>query len=375
MDTGTGTGMGMGMGMGMGTGIGEAAMGEAVVGVGTATGPGAGQGAAPDPESDAGSGGGWDRVGVVRRARRVVGLSQRAMAARAGLAKSTVARAESGEGAVSLEAVAAILDVAGLHLAVVDAAGRVVTPMRAHTVRDRAGRYFPAHLDTVPPAWCTPAGHQWHYDRPMPQATFARGGVGAPVPGPGAPGRPQDHVTGEELVVLGRQALEALRARFPRPATPALEVDCACGPECELDCVPDCPCQCEPPGFPLTPVDTHRGPRPTHDNPAPAAAPAGRDPHDTAHADTDGADPGRAGPGRAGQGRVHAPEGGPGTPPVDDTPQEAAPAPAHSPVPAAAEESTPTTVASMSDPGAPGDLRGGALPGGCAPGDCASAPI
>ena len=221
--------------------------------------------------------------------------------------------------------------------------------------------------------------------------------------------------------MLGRQAVEALRARVPRPATPALEVDCACGPECELDCVPDCPCQCEPPGFPLAPVGPHQAPRPTHNShtndgeatnhgasgsqatevgasggqanddqvscgvpgdlfsratahpeAGPAAAPADRDPKGTATADTGHAATGQD---QDDAPRGDEPEGGPRTAPVDDTPQNAAPTPAHAPATGTPGKSTSTTAALMSDHGTPGDMRGGALPDGHPPGDCASAPI
>lgn len=197
--------------------------------------------------------GAWDRVGAVRRARRVAGLSQREMADRAGLARSTVARAECPDGAVSLEAVTAILAVAGLRLAVVDARGELVQPMGAHPVRDGAGRYFPAHLDTVPPGDLTPAGHQWSYDRPPPEVTFSRGSFrGALRERPGLH-RPEDHVTAEELPGLRAQQKAARRARLPQ-RTPRELPECACGPECERDCVDACTCQCEPPGIELGPL-------------------------------------------------------------------------------------------------------------------------
>ena len=191
----------------------------------------------------------WDRVGAIRRARRAAGLSQRGMADRAGVSSSTVARAESRDGAVSLEVLVALLAVAGQRLAVVDGSGELVTPMRPHTMRDRAGRFFPAHLDTVPADDYTPSGSQRHYARRKPVVTFARGGLrdySAVLRGEGWV-RPADHVTVDELAQMRRDELEFRRSLLPPRTTRDLP-PCECGPECELTCVQECPCQCEPAG-------------------------------------------------------------------------------------------------------------------------------
>lgn len=91
----------------------------------------------------------FDRIGHLRRARRIMDVSQRELAALLGVAPSTVARAESSTGDVSLTLVTSVLEQAGLRLAVVDADGKPVAPMRADGARDHAGRRCPAHLDAV----------------------------------------------------------------------------------------------------------------------------------------------------------------------------------------------------------------------------------
>lgn len=89
--------------------------------------------------------------GLIRRARRIAGFSQRQMAASAGLSRSTVQRAETGELVPSVDALQRILAVSGLHLVVIDDAGHVVKPMEDWQggVRDGAGRRHPAHLHVV----------------------------------------------------------------------------------------------------------------------------------------------------------------------------------------------------------------------------------
>ena len=191
----------------------------------------------------------WNRVGAMRRARRIAGLSQREMAERVGVAAGTIARAEDPEGGAALAVVEAVLAVAGLRLAVVDAAGQVVAPMRTNVARDRGGSYFPAHLDTRVPDDLDPRAYPWRSDRPLPTVTFLRRGTRPcyaeawAIPGLDAGERPDDHFTPDELA----DHREARRARFrrPPPSRPPLP-ECACGPECELTCDTACPCQCEP---------------------------------------------------------------------------------------------------------------------------------
>lgn len=91
-----------------------------------------------------------DAVGMAIRAwRGQRGLSQRALAAELGRPKSTVARIERGAHEASLGLVAELLTDLGLHLAVVDEAGRTLTAEAwgaEHLLAvDAAGRRLPPH--------------------------------------------------------------------------------------------------------------------------------------------------------------------------------------------------------------------------------------
>lgn len=195
---------------------------------------------------------GFDRVGALRRARRVADLSQREMAAQVGVSRSVIGRAESDRGSASLELLIAVLGVAGLQLSVLDGDGRPVAPMRPRTVRNRAGRRFPAHLDTRLPGALATRGDPWRYDRPKPDVTFhhrfrrdrpwLQGGDVWPSPMP----RQHDHLTPAELAACDRARRAKARLRRWRPRSPEPYDPCLCGPECVVHCDPVCPCQCEP---------------------------------------------------------------------------------------------------------------------------------
>jgi HTH-type transcriptional regulator/antitoxin HipB len=134
---------------------------------------------------------------------------------------------------------------AGLRLAVLDAAGREVTPVPVDTVRDNQGRRFPAHLDVAPPdevpyeRWAFP-----RYDRPDAQGWFqhrtARDQRAEDAP---RRERPIDHPRGHELALRRR----LMRGRQPRvDAPPSPDLVCDCIDDCfEELCVAECPCQCE----------------------------------------------------------------------------------------------------------------------------------
>jgi len=183
----------------------------------------------------------------VIRARRLADLSQRDLAARVGVAPSTIGRYETGAAAPSLLLFEEILDLASLRLTVVDGDGNEVFPVPIDTVRANPGRRFPAHLDVAPPdevpyeRWAFP-----RYDRPDAQGWFQhrtardqRGAGDAPLRE-----RPADHPTETELARRRR----LMRGRQPRvDAPPALDVVCECPDACfEEVCVTECPCQCEP---------------------------------------------------------------------------------------------------------------------------------
>ena len=85
----------------------------------------------------------------MRAARAVADLSQRELAMRAGMSHSVVAKTEHTPQYARVEQFARLLEAAGLHLIVVDDAGREVDPESIEQTKrvDRGRRRFPAHLD------------------------------------------------------------------------------------------------------------------------------------------------------------------------------------------------------------------------------------
>jgi transcriptional regulator with XRE-family HTH domain len=99
--------------------------------------------------------------GLIRKVRRVADLSQRELAARAGLSQSTVVRAEAGSRVPSLDILQRLLACAGYELIVIDRNGRVVQPMReSEWTRDLGGRRYPSHLDVL----LNPRYGDWWFD-------------------------------------------------------------------------------------------------------------------------------------------------------------------------------------------------------------------
>jgi len=101
----------------------------------------------PDPASALADG--IDLAGLLRRIRRRADLSQRDLAARLQVPKTTVAAVESGTRPMDVHLLVRAATLAGLRLALLDAAGEEVRGMHPDAVRDRGGRRFPAHLDTM----------------------------------------------------------------------------------------------------------------------------------------------------------------------------------------------------------------------------------
>ncbi|MBN1091354.1 helix-turn-helix transcriptional regulator [Blastococcus sp. TML/M2B] len=207
---------------------------------------------------------GFDLSGILRRIRRSADLSQRELAARVGASKSAIAAAETGGGGLDVRVLAAAADLAGLRLALLDGDDHEVRGMRPDGVRDRGGRRFPAHLDTVlseERAW------RWEH-RPTlrrPTYTFDRRSPWDDA-GTRAGDRPDDHLVPqpgdapEERAAARRlAAIRRLREerahRFLagelRSGDPGFE--CACPPACdELDDrsgppvhTESCPCSCD----------------------------------------------------------------------------------------------------------------------------------
>jgi HTH-type transcriptional regulator/antitoxin HipB len=192
-----------------------------------------------------------DAVGrLVARARRVADLSQRDLASRLGVSHTTIGRVESGAGFPSLPLLHGILAAAGLRLRVIGGDDAAVAPIPATTVRDNAGRRFPAHLDVAPPDEVPTWVNQWpRYDRQRPPAWHhhreERDRLLAERP---CAARQADHPTEEQLAERDR-----LR-RGPQPTVRPLpvEIECTCPDACFDDdevvgCLTDCSCQCEPP--------------------------------------------------------------------------------------------------------------------------------
>jgi HTH-type transcriptional regulator/antitoxin HipB len=181
----------------------------------------------------------FDISGLLRRARRIADLSQRDLAARAGVSPSTVGRAESGNGAVSVRMLIRLFAAAGMRLAVHDAAHFEIPPMRPDCLRDRGGRRHAAHLDpepTIRDGWTR--GPWSRGSRPEPVAVQERREM--------RDWRrqrelePDDH-PGPESLYRRPQRLQPIAPSEPIP-------DCECGPACERECVQECNCQCEPLG-------------------------------------------------------------------------------------------------------------------------------
>lgn len=188
-----------------------------------------------------------DDVGrLVVRARRVADLSQRDLAARVGVAASTVSRIESGQIVPDVRLFRHIVEVAGLRLAVVDVDGREVVPMSDDVVRDNQGRRFPAHLDVAPPdevpyeRWAYP-----RYDRPAARGWYHLRAARDRDAAQKVSGRPDDHPTEGELETRARLIAG------PQPAVTPVPVplpECQCLDDCfETWCIGPCPCRCEPP--------------------------------------------------------------------------------------------------------------------------------
>lgn len=190
----------------------------------------------------------FDVPGYIVRVRRLADLSQREAAARLEISAAGIARLESGTRAPQLGLLRRILRLAGLRLAVVDAAGREVDPVSAVTARDNADRRFPAHLDVQPPDQIpSEALRGPRYDRPPVRAWYhqrAERDRMRAVSQRGNPDPPPDHPTTTELA----ERVRLMRGRQPRVAPPPLEVRCDCEDPCYLSrcCLPSCPCQCEP---------------------------------------------------------------------------------------------------------------------------------
>jgi HTH-type transcriptional regulator/antitoxin HipB len=206
----------------------------------------------------------FDLGGALRRIRRRADLSQREMARRLELSKSSAAAAESGAGGMDARVLAQAAAIAGLRLALVDGAGAEVPAMGADTVRDLSGRHFPAHLDTRRSdegCWL----YEPRRDRPESSFTYTKD-RDARDRRRRAGGTPEDHlplVPGDSPAERAaarrreywRHRAEERERRFLAGEFAGIDdgFDCTCLPRCEeLDDfsgrpvhAPDCPCRCD----------------------------------------------------------------------------------------------------------------------------------
>ncbi|MGY2083095.1 helix-turn-helix domain-containing protein [Blastococcus sp. SYSU DS0539] len=206
----------------------------------------------------------FDLSGLLRRIRRRADLSQREIATELHVSKSTVAAVEAGTTGMDARLLAVAAGLAGLRLGLLDGDGREVGGMDPEAVRDRAGRRFPAHLDTVlsderPQRWAD------RRDRARPIYTFARRSPWD-LPGSRTEDRPADHLrprpgdSPEERAEARRAAhrrrhREELERRFLAGELAGLPdaFACTCPPACdELDDwdgrpvhADGCPCRCD----------------------------------------------------------------------------------------------------------------------------------
>ena len=207
-------------------------------------------------------------AGTLRRVRRIADCSQRQLADHLGVSKATVAAAETGARDLQVGLLVRAAERAGLQIALVDAAGELVAPMRGAPARDRAGRRFPAHLDTRygDEGW-------WHgserYSRRRPSWTFDRDRT-LRDERRGWTGTPDEHLDDEPGDPLARRAGERRRAAEEQRAVRRAErwrrwVDagavsepdwgtgCTCPPGCEyaegvnedLSHAAECVCRCD----------------------------------------------------------------------------------------------------------------------------------
>jgi transcriptional regulator with XRE-family HTH domain len=113
-------------------------------------------------------------AGLVRAVRRRADLSQRELARRAGVSRSSVSRLEAGTLTPSLGMLSRLMHVADVRLVAVDSDGHVIPPVRCwDDTRDGADRHYPAHLDTI----LDPRPGEWWADRfglARPPETFHR---------------------------------------------------------------------------------------------------------------------------------------------------------------------------------------------------------
>lgn len=220
---------------------------------------------------------GFDVPGIILRCRRAADLSQRDLAMRLGVCPSTVARWETGSRMPAADMLAAVAEIAGLRMGLFDTDEQPVSAAPSETLRDRAGRRMPAHLDVHlwdelmycgrlnPPEPCPPETwgaismrrihaprrrlRDWRREHMVTRHPQREpGGTPFHVVGRGRwltdVSNPRDYANWRAALDAARKAEIAERlARHPVPEPEP----CFCEDLCfEMPlCVAQCPCQCE----------------------------------------------------------------------------------------------------------------------------------
>ena len=205
-----------------------------------------------------------DLAGLVRRIRRTADLSQRELALRTGVSKTTITAAEAGSRDLGATRLALLADVAGYRLVLVDPDWAEVLGMDPDGARDATRRRLPAHLDTQ---HTDEVADRWAHrpDRRQPWFTFGLDQAARDRQRARA-GTPDDH----DVPVRGDSPADRARAR-QRAARHARQEErqrrflaggfahvdpgmtCTCPPGCdEVDDgsgpprhAADCPCGCD----------------------------------------------------------------------------------------------------------------------------------
>jgi transcriptional regulator with XRE-family HTH domain len=218
---------------------------------------------------------------LLRRIRRTADLSQRELARTLGVSNGAVAQVETGERDAPATLLLRAAAVAGLRLALLDAGGTELPGMDPDAVRDRAGRHFPAHLDTRygDDDWWHA---DWYRSRRQPWYTFdrhrdgrdsrrQRGGIPPdhqlPLPGDAPAERARVRAEADRAARHAQWRWQRVEAHLRRIEEHELhgwdtEPDfvCTCPPACTdllfptepqppslaaVPHVPDCPCRCD----------------------------------------------------------------------------------------------------------------------------------
>jgi HTH-type transcriptional regulator/antitoxin HipB len=172
-------------------------------------------------------------VGLIRRIRRILDVSQRGLAALLGVSQSAVARWETERTSPRVSVLQRMLSLAGIEVALhEEESGESVEPMRADGARRRNGSRYPAHVDLRVTGWWVPRAvrRMTSIDYFTCQARSRRLGIPSVRyrTGPRARriermilGTPVDHPAFHQLRAEAQHLDDERQARRPRPRTPS----------------------------------------------------------------------------------------------------------------------------------------------------------